>query len=172
MRTSRRTKRSTTKSMPAPQKSTYGPTSEGRMACLAMAALCRAFSTRNHRGATCYQVNWQRSHTELGLRSSGGSERSACCSRLSRSPWQWSSSLCPRARNHVAYDVRWLAVPGIFSALYGLLGCFTPASRRLGMILCFTAVIFTVLVLFVDHYSLLVGYERWCERGMPQRWTR
>ena len=79
-------------------------------------------------------------------------------------------ALPPRS-NHVAYDVRWLALPSVIAAMYGLLRWWTPGNRRLGLALCAAALAFTILVLFLDYYSLLMDYERWCERGMPSRWS-
>lgn len=80
-------------------------------------------------------------------------------------------ALPPRS-NHMGYDIRWLVFLGMFIVLYGLWGLSTPTTRRLGIVLCIAGLVVTILILFFDHFNLLVEYGRWCDRGMPSRWSR
>ena len=80
-------------------------------------------------------------------------------------------ALPPRS-NHIGFDIRWLMLQGTFVVLYGVLGVSTPTTRRWGIVLCVAGLLVTVLVLFLDHYNLLVEHARWCDRGMPSRWSR
>lgn len=49
-----------------------------------------------------------------------------------------------------------------------LLACTVgKVKRRWGCVLILSVLVLAALIWAADHYNLMLGYERWCKRGMP-----
>ena len=73
--------------------------------------------------------------------------------------------------NHVGFDVRQAWLPSGLAFLWGLMGLLRPGgNRRASVALIGVSVLLAALVLVLDQFNLLVQYDRWIERGMPERW--
>jgi hypothetical protein len=72
--------------------------------------------------------------------------------------------------NHVGYEIRWLFIMAICIGLYGVSGLLSASNRRWGCALCIAAFMLVALLFCLDHYNLLVEYEVWVQRGMPDAW--
>ncbi len=70
--------------------------------------------------------------------------------------------------NHISYDVRSLWVLGGLALLAGSVGLFRRQGR-LSTAVCCVGLALCLLVAVLDHCNLLVQYDRWCDRGMPDR---
>ena len=79
-----------------------------------------------------------------------------------------------RLPNHWGLDTRKFAVPAAATAVWAVMELFwwRRRGRWLGVLVLVSAVALAGLVFVTDYYNLLVGYERWLARGMPQPWSR
>ena len=75
--------------------------------------------------------------------------------------------------NHWSFDVRaGLALPAVFLIFAGV-GRFSRHLSPARFVLCgVLAVVLGGSIFICDHWNALVEYERWLDRGMPEKWTR
>ena len=79
-----------------------------------------------------------------------------------------------RLVNHWAVDTRKFWACAAVTAAWGVMELFwwRRRGRWLGVLVLVSAVALAGLVFVMDYYNLLVEYELWLQRGMPEPWTR
>jgi phosphatidylserine synthase len=76
-------------------------------------------------------------------------------------------------RNHWAADIRVLVVPSIMLLSMSVFGFVSRKTLRIPAVLFgVLAILITALVFVLDHWNVLVQYEAWLDRGMPERWMQ
>jgi hypothetical protein len=77
-----------------------------------------------------------------------------------------------RYSNHWGLDTFVLACLCVFPLLWSLIGLrLRPRPWPAIIILSVLACVTMVGLFIFDHHNVLVYYEAWLERGMPERWT-
>jgi hypothetical protein len=74
--------------------------------------------------------------------------------------------------NHVSLDIRWSLVLVVIAT--GWTAFMWLLERRLSrtvMALVVSAVLLAGIVLVFDRFNVLVEYDTWVQRGMPERWA-
>jgi hypothetical protein len=72
--------------------------------------------------------------------------------------------------NHVACDPRWLWIGYVAAIFVG--GIQVAVDRKLFVLpalLLLVGLLGLGLGLYIEHYNILVQYDRWCAKGMPDR---
>jgi hypothetical protein len=78
-----------------------------------------------------------------------------------------------RYSNHWGLDTFLLACICIVPILWSLIGLgLHPRPWRAIIILGILACVTMAGLLIFDQYNVLVKYDTWLDRGMPQKWTR
>jgi len=71
--------------------------------------------------------------------------------------------------NHWGFDTRWLWLGCLPSLLVVALLLRSQYRRRVLIPLC-AALLLAIVVAVFDHFNILVEYESWLARGMPEAW--
>ncbi len=70
--------------------------------------------------------------------------------------------------NHVGYPPRTLCAVGIVGMMAAFVALYLRAQRCLALVCIAVSLILVVAVLAVDHWNVLVQYDEWLKRGMPE----
>ncbi len=70
--------------------------------------------------------------------------------------------------NHTGVSVLWAIPLALVAMLAGGL-CLTAHRRRMGAVLLVLGLLTAVGAVLLDRLDILVEYEEWLERGMPER---
>jgi cell division protein FtsW (lipid II flippase) len=82
-----------------------------------------------------------------------------------------SAALYYSPNNHCSLDVRWLALVVPFGlAWLVIVRTYRLVPRSMVVALACSILLLAVTILIVDRFNLLVDYDVWTTRGMPERW--
>ena len=73
--------------------------------------------------------------------------------------------------NHWSYDIRHLWPLPLASLLWaGLARLFGTVPRRLMFLVGVCSIVFGICLFVLDCFNVLIEYEEWMQRGMPDMW--
>lgn len=68
--------------------------------------------------------------------------------------------------NHIGIDIYLLMYFFIFLTLLSIVA-FVKTKNKISILTIIVGVISNILLFLIDEYNILVGYEKWLQRGMP-----
>jgi hypothetical protein len=68
---------------------------------------------------------------------------------------------------HTGFEPWFLSVVFAVSLIIGFAALFSSRSRTAAIVTCTAGIAGLALLLFLDHFNLLLQYDRWLQRGMP-----
>jgi hypothetical protein len=80
--------------------------------------------------------------------------------------WGLSSYLLENKSNHTGFELLLLLWPLCFCAVSAII-IYIKKKTRLVMFTIALNLAAIFFYLFVDHFNIMVQYDRWCHRGMP-----
>lgn len=82
----------------------------------------------------------------------------------------WSAGM--KDSNHVGYDIRWVWGLCALAVAWAAWGARRrPRMTRAVVCLTLLALVLAGVVFVFDRYNVLVEYETWVARGMPEPWS-
>jgi hypothetical protein len=74
--------------------------------------------------------------------------------------------------NHVSYDIRWGYLFAFAGVVFAIIGICRRKKLFVPVMLIITSIALVALIFILDYFNILLEYEVWIHRGMPDSGAR